>query len=299
MIISPSSKEELGSLLSEAKEPIGEIDLSELNQLIDHTPDDMTATVEAGMKLSQFQNIIREKGQWLPVDPPNPETLSIGKLISTNASGPSRYGFGTIRDWLIGVRFFLSDGRSIFNGGRVVKNVAGFDLCKLMVGSRGKLGVITEAIFKLTPIAEEITSLTLTCKSLEEASGKIDSIWNSPMQPSVLDLIREEGKIYLALRFSGAKADVKSQLQCAESIGRVVPGESSYESRLRKRMRKVISVLPDQLIPTLNKLKDVDFVSRAGNGIIYVEGEPLLRERSEVEKRVKAQFDPKGILPPL
>jgi len=299
MIISPSTKEELGSLLREAKEPIDKIDLSGLNQLIDHTPDDMTATVEAGMKLSQFQDIIREKGQWLPVDPPNPETLSIGKLISTNASGPSRYRFGTIRDWLIGVRFLLSDGRSIFNGGRVVKNVAGFDLCKLMVGSKGALGVITEAIFKLTPIAEETASLRLPCKSLEEASGKIDSIWNSPMQPSVLDLIREKGKIYLALIFNGAKADVESQLQCAKSIGSFVPGESSYENRLRKRLRKTISVLPDQLIPTLSKLKDVDFVSRAGNGIIYVEGEPLLHARSEIEKRVKSQFDPKGILPPL
>ena len=77
------------------------------------------------------------------------------------------------------------------------------------------------------------------------------------------------------------------------------PGVFSYESRLRKRMGKTISVLPEQLIPTLSKLKDVDFVSRAGNGIIYLEGESLPYVCSEVEKRVKAQFDPKGILPPL
>ena len=299
MNISPSSKVELGKLLREASEVIDEIDLSGLNQLIDHRPDDMTATVEAGMKLSQFQDIIGSRGQWLPVDPPSPEALSIGELISTNANGPSRYGFGTIRDWLIGVRFFLSDGRSIFNGGRVVKNVAGFDLCKLMVGSEGKLGVLTEAIFKLAPIAEETASLISPCKSLEEASQKMGSIRSSPIQPSVLDLIREDGELRLALRLSGAKADVESQLKHTESMEGFAPGVFSYESRLRKRMGKTISVLPEQLIPTLSKLKDVDFVSRAGNGIIYLEGESLPYVCSEVEKRVKAQFDPKGILPPL
>ena len=89
MILFPSSKEELGAQLREADVLIDEIDLSELNQLIDHTPDDMTATVESGMKLSDFQDVIRIGGQWLPVDPPNPEALSISELISTNASGPS------------------------------------------------------------------------------------------------------------------------------------------------------------------------------------------------------------------
>jgi FAD/FMN-containing dehydrogenase len=168
-----------------------------------------------------------------------------------------------------------------------------------MVGSEGKLGVLTEAIFKLTPIAEETTNLISPCKSLEEASQKMDSIWNSPIRPSVLDLIREEGKIYLALCLSGTKADVESQLKYTGSMGGFALGALSYESRLRKRMGETISVLPDQLIPTLSKLKDVDFVSRAGNGIIYVEGEPLPRVWSEVEKRVKSQFDTKGILPPL
>jgi FAD/FMN-containing dehydrogenase len=299
MILSPSSKEELGAQLREADVLIDEIDLSELNQLIDHTPDDMTATVEAGMKLSDFQDVIRIGGQWLPVDPPNPEALSISKLISTNASGPSRYGFGTIRDWLIGVRFFLSDGRSIFNGGRVVKNVAGFDLCKLIVGSKGALGVITEATFKLMPIAEENATLSSSCESLEEASGKIEAIWDTSMQPSALDLVREKGQLLIVLGFSGSKPDVVAQMKSAENIGNFIPAKLDYESRLRRRMNKTISVLPELLIPSLAKLGDVDFVSRAGNGIIYTEGEASPPAWNQVEKRVKAQFDPKGILTPL
>ena len=299
MILFPSSKEELGNQLREADVLIDEIDLSELNQLIDHTPDDMTATVEAGMKLSDFQKAIRAGGQWLPIDPPNPEALSISELISTNASGPSRYGFGTIRDWLIGLRFFLSDGRSIFNGGRVVKNVAGFDLCKLMVGSRGTLGVITEAIFKLMPIAEENATFSSACESLEEASGKIEAIWGSSMRPSVLDLVREKGQLLIALGISGSKPDVVAQMKSAENIGNFIPAKLDYESRLRRRMNKTMSVLPELLIPSLAKLGDVDFVSRAGNGIIYTEGESSPPIWNQVEKRVKAQFDPKGILTPL
>ena len=299
MILFPSSKEELGKQLREADVLIDEIDLSELNQLIDHTPDDMTATVEAGMKLSDFQDVIRTGGQWLPIDPPDPEALSISELISTNASGPSRYGFGTIRDWLIGLRFFLSDGRSIFNGGRVVKNVAGFDLCKLMVGSRGALGVITEATFKLMPIAEENATFSSACKSLEEASGKIEAIWGSSMRPSVLDLVREKGQLLIVLGFSGSKPDVVAQMKSAENIGNFIPAKLDYESRLRRRMNKTMSVLPELLIPSLAKLGDVDFVSRAGNGIIYTEGESSPPIWNQVEKRVKAQFDPKGILTPL
>ena len=299
MILTPSVIDELGGQLRDADEIIEKVDLSALNRLIEHKPQDMTATVEAGMKLSEFQDAIRPGGQWLPLDPPDSESLSISELISSNASGPSRYGFGTIRDWLIGIRFFLSDGRSVFNGGRVVKNVAGFDLCKLMVGSRGTLGVITEAIFKLMPIAEQKVTTSCSCKSLMESSSRIKAIWDSLIQPSVLDLIRENGEIQLILGISGSKPDVAAQMKSAKNIGDFKPAELTYESRLRKRMPKVISVTPEQLIPALDKLGEVDFVSRAGNGIIYIEGTPSTLIRSPVEKRVKAQFDPKGILTPL
>ncbi len=246
MILTPSIIDELGDQLRDANEIIEKVDLSALNRLIDHKPEDMTATVEAGMKLSEFQDAIRHGRQWLPLDPPDSENLSISELISSNASGPSRYGFGTVRDWLIGIRFFLSDGRSVFNGGRVVKNVAGFDLCKLMVGSRGTLGVITEATFKLMPIAEQKVTTSCSCRSLKEASSRIKAIWDSLIQPSVLDLIRENGEIQLILGISGSKPDVTAQMKSAENIGDFKAAELTHESRLRKRMPKVISVTPEQ-----------------------------------------------------
>ncbi|HIG81295.1 MAG TPA: FAD-binding oxidoreductase, partial [Verrucomicrobiales bacterium] len=106
-----------------------------MGELIEHVPEDMTATVQAGMSLGDFQTQLAQQNQWLPVDPPCPADRSIGALLAGNTTGPRRFGFGTVRDWLIGIAVVLPDGRLIRNGGKVVKNVAGFDLCKLFIGS--------------------------------------------------------------------------------------------------------------------------------------------------------------------
>src|SRR5262249_42814250 len=143
---------ELSKLLASANargEKIASFDLSALNRLLEHKAEDMTATVEAGSTLTALQRELAKRGQWLPVDPPNAERLSIGALLSTNANGPRRFGFGTARDYLIGMTAVLADGRVIHAGGKVVKNVAGYDLMKLFIGSRGSLGVIVEATFKV------------------------------------------------------------------------------------------------------------------------------------------------------
>src|SRR5437899_2757405 len=100
-----------------AKAP--EIDLSRLNRIVEHTPEDMTATVEAGLTLAGFQAHLNNHGQWLPIDPPCAQRLTIGELLSTNASGPRRFGYGTIREYLIGVKVALADGRMIKAGGKV------------------------------------------------------------------------------------------------------------------------------------------------------------------------------------
>ena len=141
MKLQPDSIEHLQKLLPQAVN-ITDANLSAIDKLIEHVPEDMTTTVQAGMMLATFQEQLATNGQWLPVDPPHADNLSIGKLLSTNANGPRRFGFGTIRDWLIGLAFVLPDGQLVRNGGKVVKNVAGFDLCRLFVGSHGTLGMI-------------------------------------------------------------------------------------------------------------------------------------------------------------
>jgi glycolate oxidase FAD binding subunit len=128
------------------------IALTRLNRIVAYEPDDMTITVEGGLTLAALNARAATHGQRLAVDPPRPELTTIGALIGGARSGPLRLSEGTVRDLLIGVRFIGHQGRLIHGGGTVVKNVAGYDLMKVMTGSYGTLGIITEATFKLRPI---------------------------------------------------------------------------------------------------------------------------------------------------
>ena len=191
MILQPRTVEELQRAVAAAHaggERIASVQLGALNRLVDHVPEDMTATVEAGMTLTEFQDRLTSRGQWLPVDPPNSDRLSIGQLLSAHASGPRRFGYGTVRDYLIGMKVVLADGRVIKSGGKVVKNVAGYDLCKLFIGSHGTLGVIVEATFKLRPVPEAEQFVQIEFDSLEKADAFVQAILESDLVPVALDL---------------------------------------------------------------------------------------------------------------
>ncbi len=135
------------------------LDLSGLDSLIAHEYADMTVTVQAGMTLSALQAQLALHGQFLPLDVPHPEKATVGGVLATNASGPLRLGYGTVRDWLIGISVVDAQGRLIKGGGKVVKNVTGYDLPKLHVGALGTLGVIVEATFKVSPRPEAMLTL--------------------------------------------------------------------------------------------------------------------------------------------
>src|SRR5436309_3503628 len=142
MILQPSSLKDLSRGLSHAGalgEKIERVELGALNRVVEHAPEDLTVTVETGLTLLALQTELGKRRQWLPIDPPRPERLTIRELLEENASGPRRFGWGTIRDYLIGIKVALADGRIIKSGGKVVKNVAGYDLAKLFIGSRGTL----------------------------------------------------------------------------------------------------------------------------------------------------------------
>ncbi len=143
--------------------------LDRLNSLVDYQPTDMTVTVEAGMPVSQLQAVLGENGQWLPLDPPSPDRVTVGGLIATNLNGPARLSQGTVRDFLIGLRVIRPDGSVVKGGGRVVKNVAGYDVAKLYCGSFGTLGVIAEATFKIRPRPEAQAVLMLHFPSADQA----------------------------------------------------------------------------------------------------------------------------------
>lgn len=310
MKLHPQSIEELQEELAQAKS-VDNLNLSALDQLIDHVPEDMTATAQAGMTLSIFQSKLAAGGQWLPIDPPYPKNLSIGSLLAGNTSGPRRLGFGTIRDWLIGLTFIMPDGRLVRNGGKVVKNVAGFDLCRLMVGSRGTLGIIVEATFKLLPLPESESLIQKECNSFGEVEKLLEQILASDLQPCILDLHRINGQpLTLVTGFSGATADVEAQTSTVRNMGLSNKSTLSYDENFRRDTHQTKSIAPSKLIDNIKSLGNAEFVARAANGIIYSrtihieekqdnigKNQPL--KPSAIQGRIKDLFDPKGKLPSL
>ncbi len=142
-----------------------------LDRVIEYEPADMTVTVEAGMTMGALQSLLTEHRQFLPIDAPAEAT--VGGVLAAGMSGPSAHAYGLPRDWLIGCKLALAGGTIVKGGGRVVKNVAGYDLPKLVVGSLGTLGVIVEATFKLAPWPAAQETLLATFESLEDASGAV------------------------------------------------------------------------------------------------------------------------------
>lgn len=160
-----------------------------LNRLVEYEPADLTVTVEAGMRLADLQDLLKEQGQFLALDPPIPAEATIGGVIATNASGPLRLAYGTARDLVIGTRVANPDGRITHAGGRVVKNVAGYDLNKLYVGSLGTVGVIVELSFKLTPIPPSDALVVARFPEAGPAWRFISAILHSPLSPLAIELL--------------------------------------------------------------------------------------------------------------
>jgi FAD/FMN-containing dehydrogenase len=308
MTLRPANINELRAALVKANAAgarVELVDFSETARQCEHAPEDMTCTVEAGMTLAAFQAELAKAGQWLPIDPPNPERVTIGALLDQNLSGPRRFGYGTIREHLIGVGVVLADGRFIRAGGKVVKNVAGYDLCKLFVGARGSLGVIAEATFKLRPLPESERFVSAECATLEVAETLIGSALDSPVTPVVFDIGRPaSGVMTLVLGFAGTRAEVDWQLARAGELGVAVPANLDHERAFWSAGTDAakISVAPTKLIEALRSLGDAPFVARAGNGVIHHRGaaRPAVAGVPDaLSRRLKDTYDPKDILPEL
>ena len=147
------------------------VGLRRLSRVLEHEPGDLTATAEAGITLDALQAALGTGGQWLPLDPPAPGAATLGGVLAANAAGPRRQGYGTARDLVIGMRVVAADGQLIRAGGKVVKNVAGYDLVKLYIGSLGTLGIIVDATLKLRPRPEAEGACWATFASLDAAAG--------------------------------------------------------------------------------------------------------------------------------
>jgi len=163
--------------------------LTRLTALLEHEPGDLTATAQAGITLAGLQARLRGRGQWLSLDPPDTARATLGGVLASNASGPRRHLYGTARDVVIGVTVVTADGALVHGGGKVVKNVAGYDLPKLFVGSFGTLGVIVEATVKLRPLPEEERLVSVSFERVEDAGAAVRAVLASELIPNALDLV--------------------------------------------------------------------------------------------------------------
>ncbi|HEX4900357.1 MAG TPA: FAD-binding oxidoreductase, partial [Pyrinomonadaceae bacterium] len=197
-----------------------------LNRIVEHEPADLVATAEAGVSLSTFNRELARNGQWLPLDPPDNGAATLGGVVATGLAGPRQFGYGPPRRYVIGMRVVLADGTQIKVGGRVVKNVAGYDLCKLFTGSYGTLGIISEITFKLRPVPETSATLlaTGTLTSLLKAG---QALMTSALFPVAIEILSAAivaelelngtAEHALLIQFAGTQAGVAQQVERAVS----------------------------------------------------------------------------------
>jgi glycolate oxidase FAD binding subunit len=138
-----------------------------ISGVVEYEPDNMTVSVLAGTRLEELQTVLQSRRQFLPLDPPVPGTATLGGIVACNTSGPLRFRYGTAKDMLLGVRIVHSDGTRSKAGGKLVKNVTGYDMCKLYTGSLGTLGILTELTFKVQPISESSATVLAVYRSLD------------------------------------------------------------------------------------------------------------------------------------
>jgi FAD/FMN-containing dehydrogenase len=171
------------------------------------------------MTLRDFQNHLAQAGQWLPIDPPDDGNITLGGAVATGSNGPQSFGYGPVRSFVIGMRAVLADGRKIKAGGNVVKNVAGYDLCKLFTGSYGTLGIITELTFKLRPLPAETRTIVATgSRDSLLSAGRSIAITFFPVAVELIssrlarDLaIQSKNEDILLVKFAGSSRAVVTQ----------------------------------------------------------------------------------------
>lgn len=193
---------------------------SRLNRVLAHAHGDLTATVEAGSSIRQFNAQLAGHGQWLPIDVAFDEA-TVGGTIATNDSGSLRHRYGTTRDVLIGIRLATTDGLLVKSGGNVVKNVAGYDLGRLMSGSLGSLAAIVSATFKLSPRPVASATLVVTCSGAKELSTAAAAIWGSQLEPAAFDVRITAGasrRHQLLLQFATTPGAIAQQVERAETL---------------------------------------------------------------------------------
>ncbi|HEY3062548.1 MAG TPA: FAD-binding oxidoreductase [Chloroflexota bacterium] len=265
-----------------------------LQRVVEYEPADLTVTVEAGIRFADLQAQLAEQGQFLALDPSVDEASTIGGVLATNASGPLRFAYGTARDLVIGTRVANPDGTLTRSGGRVVKNVAGYDLNKLYIGSLGTLGITVEVSFKLAPIPPASATVVGAFASLDDMRGLAAAVVHSPLAPHAIELLAPGAaaaagighNAVLVLRVGGYEAAVERQVRdlsalIAQHGGSMVETAPTVWDDLATLRRGQQPLLVKAAVPIAQSVAVVDLLQRelaslepivwahAGNGVAY------------------------------
>jgi len=312
---------------------LGEIDLvvstAKLNQVIDHAAGDMTVTVETGLGLEELQTILAKADQFLPIGLNLPPETTVGGAIATAVTGSWRHRYGGVRDLLLGISFLRADGELAKAGGRVVKNVAGYDLMKLFTGSYGTLGVLTQVTFRVYPRPE--TSRTLLCVGdLAGVSRAAQTLLSSALTPTSFDLISPRlaqemageiisgSQLGLLVRFQSIPESVQQQgdrltdLATAYNL-KTITYEGSNEDSLWEGLAKqifnsspiptitckigIIPTAAPQLLETLYKLNNSSLgLIHSSSGIGWLHLDPATTSLEMLQKVRQQCEDSQGYL---
>jgi glycolate oxidase FAD binding subunit len=261
-----------------------------LNHVLEYDPRELTVSVEAGLPWRKFTALLAEYKQMVPLDPPFADLATVGGVVAANTSGPRRRLYGTARDQVIGMKFATLDGRVVESGGMVVKNVAGLDMQKLLIGSFGTLAAIASVNFRVAPIPEATATYILEAPSAQGAMVLRDHILGGVLQPAAIDLLNPQAAararvggsaFLLAVRAGGTErvlARYRSEL--APSSVLEGDGERSYWRAVEEFVpqwmydhRDGAAVRISHVMPQLAALlesTEAPCVARAGNGVAWI-----------------------------
>jgi glycolate oxidase FAD binding subunit len=267
-----------------------EISTHGLCRVLQYEPNDLTISVEAGMRWRELQRLLAEQRQMVPLDPPFAEGATVGGVLAANSSGPRRRLYGTARDMVIGMRFATLQGKLVDTGGMVVKNVAGLDMAKLMIGSFGTLAAIAVANFKLVPMPQAERTFLLSFDSAAAAVGARDRILKSTLQPAAVDMWNPAAAAtignrawILAVRAGGNAAAVDRYERELAPLGEGMAFNGERHDRLWRHIEEFtpqfLAKQPDGAVVRVScTLKEVEAVmasfagpavARAASGVCY------------------------------
>ena len=275
-----------------------------LDRIIEHEPADLVAITQAGVTLSEFNAKLAENGQWLPLDPPDDGRATIGGVVATGLGGAQQFGYGRPRASVIGMKVVLANGDIIRMGGRVVKNVAGYDLSKLFTGSFGSLGIITEVNFKLRPRPEREATVVITGKTtdlisyarriLDARLFPVAAEIVSPVFAERLGLPAQQNLPVLLIRFAGNEKGVSYQID--ETVSKLESAEVIADDRRLWEDVAAAGLWDDyQSNDSIWQLGALD-----GRASLPEEAKRKLDDAAAaLMRRVKQQLDPRNIFPDI